>query len=261
MNLEEITPLILSFNEQANLRDTLNQLSWAHEIVVVDCFSDDDTVEIIQSFPNTRLVQRKFDSHTDQWDFGLTQVKTTWTLAMDADYRCTSELSVELQNLSPAKDAYRIGFHFAIFGKRLRTSMYPPRVSLFQTRKFQYVGDGHTQLLKIVDGKSVGALSSRFVHDDRKPINRWIQSQYKYADLELEKLTSTPFNELSWKDKIRCRIVFAPILTMFYCLIYKRLIFDGWAGIYYTLQRVIAEMILSLKLVDYKFRTVREDTR
>ena len=58
--LDQITPLILTYNEAPNIARTLAGLSWAKEIVVVDSFSDDETVEIARSFPQVRVVQTSF---------------------------------------------------------------------------------------------------------------------------------------------------------------------------------------------------------
>ena len=59
-----------------------------------------------------------------------------------------------------------------------------------------------------------------------------------------------PPAELNWKDRIRTRIVIAPFLTLFYCLFAKGLLLEGWRGIFYTLQRTYAELVLSLAILD-----------
>src|SRR5215510_832543 len=101
--LDQITPLILTYNEAPNIGRTLEQLRWARDIVVVDSFSADNTVEIASSFPQVRVLQRKFDSHEKQWNFGLqeTGIATKWVLALDADYFVTDELVEELKSLVP----------------------------------------------------------------------------------------------------------------------------------------------------------------
>ena len=80
--------IILTYNEAPNIARALGGLSWAKEIVVVDSFSEDETVEIATSFPQVRVVQRAFDCHRNQWEFGLkeTGISTPWVLALDADY-------------------------------------------------------------------------------------------------------------------------------------------------------------------------------
>tara|TARA_A100000171_G_scaffold8751_1_gene6494 strand:+ start:574 stop:1422 length:849 start_codon:yes stop_codon:yes gene_type:complete len=254
MNLNEITPLILTYNEQDNLTRTLAALNWAKQIVIVDSGSDDKTLEIASEFANVKLVTRSFDSHTNQWNFGLSKVSTEWVLTLDADYQCTPELVAELRDLNDGENAYAIGFNFLVFGRKLRGSIYPPRVCLFPVGNFQYRQDGHTQLLDLSGIDQPPTLDHRLNHDDRKPVARWLRSQCKYADLEVEKLFATDRKALGWKDRIRTWIVLAPPLTLVYCLFAKGMILDGWAGLYYTLQRVIAELILSLKLLDYRLR-------
>src|SRR5689334_16321479 len=104
--LDQITPLILTYNEAPNIARALASLSWAKEIVVVDSFSDDKTVAIAQSFANVRVMQRVFDNHRNQWEFGLkeTGITTPWVLALDADYVVSNDVVAALAELHPAID-------------------------------------------------------------------------------------------------------------------------------------------------------------
>ncbi len=249
MKLSSITPLILTVNEASNLPRTLEHLRWAEEIVIVDSGSTDETKHFAQANSKVRFLMRPFDDHSRQWNFGLSKVTTEWTLALDADYFCPRGLAEELQSLNLTTDAYAADFTYAIGGHPLRGALYPRRVVLFKTRSFQYVQDGHTQRLQLA-GALVGQLKTRIIHDDRKPLSRWLTSQAKYASLEADKLTALPSHQLSWKDRLRRQIIWAAPLTFFYCLLGKRLVLDGWPGVYYSLQRTYAELLLSLELLD-----------
>src|ERR671912_271723 len=101
--LDQITPLVLTYNEAPNIARTLSALSWARDIVVVDSFSDDETVKIASSVPRVRVFQRAFDCHRNQWEFGLkeTGITTPWVLALDADYVISDKLGAELKTLQP----------------------------------------------------------------------------------------------------------------------------------------------------------------
>src|SRR5215213_632235 len=147
--LDQITPLILTFNEAPNITRALGALSWARDIVLVDSFSDDDTVAIAKSFPRVRVFQRGFDSHRNQWDFGLkeTGISTPWVLALDADYIVSDELVVELKNKTPGTETagYRANFVYCIKGRKLRSGIYPPVTVLYRREAATYVQDGHTQ--------------------------------------------------------------------------------------------------------------------
>jgi hypothetical protein len=250
MDLSEITPLVLTYNEEINIKRTLDAVRWARQVVIIDSESTDRTLEFITGYPNARVVKRPFDSLMAQFNFGLEQVETPWVINLDADFICPDSLPAELQQLVPEFNAYQAGFKFCINGKPLRGSMLPPRVMLFRKDLFRFKQDGHTHRLDCKE--ETGWLKSIFLHDDRKPIARWLAMQFRYTDLEVEKLlTSTP-DELNWQDKLRGKIIWAPLLTPFYCLIRRGLILDGWPGLFYTMQRVYAELLLSMKLLEKK---------
>ncbi len=247
---DQITPLILTFNEAPNIGRTLERLDWAKEIVVLDSYSTDETLEIVKAFPRTRVVERKFDTHSAQWNYGLDQCTTEWVLALDADYVLDEDFIGELRGFQPQSGimAYVGRFRYCVQGRPLRATLYPPRVLLFSKRRCRYEQDGHTQALR-VDGNT-GWLRGHVNHDDRKPLSRWLWAQDRYALLEVAKLTSTPPGRLSLQDRIRYSAVLAPPIIFFYTMFCKGLILDGWPGWYYVFQRTLAEMILSLRLVE-----------
>ena len=98
----------------------------------------------------------------------------------------------------------------------------------------------------------VGQVTSRVLHDDRKPLSRWLASQVKYAEQESELLLGRAANELRIEDRLRRMIVITPWLVPLYCLTVGRGALDGRAGIYYALQRGVAESLLALKLIEAK---------
>ncbi|HEX7771047.1 MAG TPA: glycosyltransferase family 2 protein, partial [Pyrinomonadaceae bacterium] len=203
--LNQITPLILTYNEAPNIARALAGLSWAKEIVLVDSFSDDETVEIARSVPQVRIVQRAFDCHRNQWEFGLkeTGISTPWVLALDADYVVTSEFVEELERLRPDPDiaGYRAGFIYCINGKKLRSGIYPPVTVLYRRDAASYVQDGHTQRVAIQG--TIEELQMPLLHDDRKSLRRWFNSQKHYTELEAQKLRTADRLELSRVDRIR----------------------------------------------------------
>jgi glycosyltransferase involved in cell wall biosynthesis len=250
--LDQITPLILTYNEAANIGRTLAGLTWASDIVVVDSFSDDETLEIASSFPQVRVFQRAFDSHRNQWEFGLREsgMKTPWVLALDADYIVTNETIEEMKQLEPdaRTAAYRANFIYCVHGRKLHSGIYPPVTVLYRHEAASYVQDGHTQRV-VVDGP-VKDLSAPFLHDDRKALSRWLYSQALYAELEAYKLLAANRQTLSFIDRLRLWTIVLPPAALFYCLIIRGGIFDGWPGLYYAFQRALAELMLSLYLLD-----------
>lgn len=251
MNLHHITPLILTWNEEPNLRRCLERLQWAREVLVVDSGSTDMTTAIAAEFSNVRLIVRAFDDHTTQWNFGVDATGTPWVLSLDCDYVLGAGFELELSRLREAEDmdAYHASFRYLIFGKALRACLYPPRAVLFRKDRCRYVADGHTQILQVGSGRA-GQLATRIDHDDRKPLSRWFSSQDKYACLEAEKLLALPSSALSFQDRIRRTMILGPVVVFFYTLLGRQAVLDGWAGWYYTFQRTLAEIMLSLRLLE-----------
>ncbi len=256
MDLEQITPLILTFNEEPNLDRTLRALTWAREVVVLDSGSTDRTNDICASYPNVRVVVRKFDSHSRQWNYGLQEcgIRTEWVLALDADYHATPELVEEFRQLQPddTVSGYRTGFRYCVEGKPLSGTLYPPVVTLYRRARAHYIQDGHTQRA-VIQGTVVDARNI-LLHDDRKALARWLGSQDKYATLEVDLLAKHPWGKLSWQDRIRRMIFVAPILVPLYCLTVGKGYKDGWHGLFYAMHRGVAEAILSLKLLEAKYK-------
>jgi glycosyltransferase involved in cell wall biosynthesis len=255
----DITPLVLTFNEAPNLGRTLEALSWAREVVVLDSGSTDATLDIARGFPNVRVVQRAFDDFASQFSAGAAACRTSWVLALDADHVLSPELVDELKTWQPTEGvcAYFGRFLYCIASRPLRASLYPPRIVLFRQGQCRYVQDGHHQILEYPG--VAGWLSGPVLHDDRKPLGRWLADQDRYARMEAEKLSTTRPETLSWADRCRQQVVMAPPLVFLGTLLVKGVIFDGWRGWFYVCQRTIAELMLSLRLAEAKLQKVRRD--
>lgn len=258
--LEQITPLILTYNEASNIERTLKRLNWARDIVIVDSFSEDNTLAIVSQFSQARVFQRKFDTHQHQWNFGLkeTGVSSEWVLALDADYLLTPQLVEELKGLRPATrtKGYRAKFVYCINGQPLNGSAYPSVTVLYRRDNSTYVQDGHTQRISVTG--EVKDLLSPILHDDRKPLSHWVQAQSRYMKLEAEKLSHAEPDQLGWADRLRKMRLVAPFVMLFYCLFVKGALLNGRIGIYYALQRMFSELLLSLYLLEQDLNRLRQ---
>lgn len=254
-SLEDITPVILTFNEEANIERTLGRLSWARDIVIVDSGSTDATLEIARKATRVRVIHHRFDTHAAQWNFAIEQtgVRTKWILALDADYVLSDEIIAEMaaSDLGNAFDAYRANFVYCVNGKPLRGTLYPPVTVLFQAGRARYVQAGHTQRLAI-EGR-LGLFRGKILHDDRKPLARWLSAQQRYASLEADHLLGASEKPRP-QDRLRRMGWPAPIAVFLYMLVGKGCLFDGWAGWYYVLQRTLAETMIALEVIDRRLR-------
>lgn len=252
--IDAVTPLLITFDEGPNIARTLEKLSWARRIVVVDSGSTDGTLDVLKRFPQVVCFNRKFDTFAKQCNFGLMQIRTEWVLSLDADYELSTELVQELHDLvqEDSVAGYRAAFVYRIYGKPLRGTLYPPRVVLHRVKSGSYKSEGHGHRVSLT-GKVLD-LRGTIYHDDRKPLSRWMASQQSYARVEADYLLSSVPRSLPMPDRIRRMAWPAPLLILPYVLFAKGCILDGWPGWYYALQRFLAEAIIALEMIDRRLR-------
>lgn len=250
MNFTEISVLVITCNEEANIRRFLEGMAWAEKILVVDSGSTDATLAVCAEFSHVRVVHRVFDSFANQCNFGLGLLDTPWVLSCDADYIAEPDFATAVRALDGEVDGYTISFSYCIHGKPIRSGLYPARTALYRKAAGFYYNDGHGHKVKI-RGK-VLPFPSRLLHDDRKPLTRWLGSQGNYAAQEAVKLMSADYKGLPFQDKLRCTGWAAPIGMLFYCLILKGGLLDGWSGMFYAMQRTYAEILLALEILEQR---------
>lgn len=248
--LARVTPIVITWNEEVNVGRVLDGLAWADEVAVIDSGSTDRTLDIVASNPRARVLVRPFTSHSEQWNYALENVKSEWVLTLDADYILSEEIIAEMDGLRPDVDTggYASRFVYCSLGTPLRGSLYPPKVVLFKRVFGSFAQEGHTQRLVLT--KAVQRLRSPILHDDRKPLSRWLAAQDRYAALEAQRLLDHRLRDLDWMDRMRRLLVFAAPLAFVYSLLIKGTLLDGRAGLYYSLQRATAEGILAMKLCE-----------
>jgi glycosyltransferase involved in cell wall biosynthesis len=259
--LQDITPVLLTYNEAPNIRRTLSHLGWARTVVVVDSGSSDGTLDELARWPNVQVFSRPFDTHANQWRYAesSTGITTSWILRLDADYQVNDELVEELRTLNPEAEinAYSIAFDYAIFSRKLRASLYPRNTLLLRRGHFSVRDNGHTESW-FVDGV-VKDLRARVLHNDWKDAQFWLSAQNRYMSRELGKISEN--GRLRLRDRLRLIPPLMPISIFLYCLFGKGLILNGRAGLYYALQRLVAEGVLSLMVLEKVLRPKNELTQ
>jgi hypothetical protein len=95
-------------------------------------------------------------------------------------------------------------------------------------------------------------------HDDRKSLSHWFNSQQRYAKKEAEYLLASDRTALRGTDKIRLAAWPAPLGIFLYTLVLKGCLLDGWPGWYYALQRLLAETLIALEIVERRLLQRRQ---
>ncbi|HKY32621.1 MAG TPA: glycosyltransferase family 2 protein [Candidatus Polarisedimenticolia bacterium] len=117
-----ITVIVPTFNEQENIEDCLRSVQWADEILVVDSFSTDATLDIARRF-TVRILQREYVNSASQKNWAIPQAAHRWVMVVDSDERVTPELRDEILGLlesGPDSDGYVIRRVNHFLGRRIR---------------------------------------------------------------------------------------------------------------------------------------------
>jgi glycosyltransferase involved in cell wall biosynthesis len=119
--MTKITAIIPTLNEEIHIADAIKSVKFADEIIVIDSFSTDKTIEIAEKL-QVKIIKRKFDDFSSQKNFAIDQASYDWIYILDADERVTPEVEKEiLEAVKSPKDF--VGFFvrrtFYFCGKRL----------------------------------------------------------------------------------------------------------------------------------------------
>jgi len=186
----KITAIILTLNESIHLKRCLDSVkNVADTIVVVDCFSTDDTVDIAQSYEAV-ILQRKWTNHADQFNWALTQLSpdTQWVLRIDADEYLTVDLASEIKDRLPAIDADIDGVYLnrrMTFQRRLikHGGIFPVRIlRLFRHGSGQCENRLMDEHIKVEGGTTT--FSAELIDDNLNSLSWWTEKHNKYSSLE-----------------------------------------------------------------------------
>lgn len=190
MNQVPISIVVIAKNEQNNLPECLESVQWAKEIVVVDGYSSDRTVEIARHYTD-KIFSREMDVEGKHRNFAYAQATQPWILSLDADERVGSELKSELEEIVRRNDSAYAGYSIPIktfIGKRWisRAGYYPARkLRLHRKGKFRYE-EASVHPRAFLDGKEA-PLKGDIFHYGFRDFSHFIEKLNNQTTLEAEK--------------------------------------------------------------------------
>ncbi|MGH7783004.1 MAG: glycosyltransferase family 2 protein [Candidatus Binatia bacterium] len=255
MSPSTISAIVVCFNEEENIGRCLNSIKWCDEIVVVDSYSTDGTVEICRRFTDI-VIQRKWTGYRDQKEFAHSQATKDWVLLVDSDEEVTPELQKEIQQAVTVQGASCSGYllpRLAFYLERWwrRGGWYPDYdIRLFRRDKARWGGsDPHEKI--IVDGP-VRRLTHPLLHYSYRNIEDHIQ--------RINRFTSISSRELC-KEKKRWRLVDAmtrPAWRFFRSYVLKRGFMEGFAGFHVAVTAAVYVFLKYAKLWELELEERKE---
>ncbi len=181
--MKKITALIPCKNEEINIRDCLESVKWADEILVVDSGSTDRTLAIVREYTDC-ILEHEYVNSAAQKNWAIPQTRHEWILIVDADERVTPELAGEIQELlrkGPEAAAYRIYRRNHFLGKEIKHCGWnrDDVTRFFKKSNARYPEKNvHADLL--VDGK-VSVLKGRLLHYTCRDLDAYVKKWERYT--------------------------------------------------------------------------------
>jgi len=127
--MPKLSVVVICYNEEGVIGKSLSSVQWADEIIVVDSYSTDGTLEIVRQFTH-RAYQHTWEGYGKQKNRALTYASCPWVLSLDADEVVSPELGREIRDLlkkEPAETAFWIPRMTFYLGRFLRHAWHPDR--------------------------------------------------------------------------------------------------------------------------------------
>lgn len=195
----KLSIIILTFNEEQNIKkclESLHQIS--DDIVIIDSYSDDKTLEICKE-NNCRIYSNKFINHALQMNWGLKNIefKNKWILRLDADERMPNKLIKEILTLKPSNDVngYYINKRMYWMNKWLRFGrMYPHYIlRLFRNGSGKY--EEKTEEHLIIRGTCLKLKNDFYEKNEKNMVSFFTQKHMQTAEGEVNEILEISNNQ------------------------------------------------------------------
>lgn len=263
---------ILTYNEELDIAACIESALLSDDVVVVDSYSSDRTVEIASRY-DIRVVQHRFESHGRQRTWMLEEVpaKHDWIYILEADERMTPELFQEC--LEAIKTSEYVGYYAAervmFMGRWIRHSTQYPRyqLRLLQRGKVWFTDYGHTER-EVCEG-ATNFLKETYPHyTSGKGLSRWIDKHNRYSTDEAEEtLRQLQQGSVNWRElffgrsevqrrralkDLSLRLPFRPLVRFLYMYFFLGGVLDGKAGFTWCTLQAFYEYLILLKVWELK---------
>jgi len=241
--MQRVTAVLITLNEELNLKRTLPQLSWCDEIIVVDSGSTDNTVQLCRNF-GCKVVHRAFDGYGSQKKYAVSLSRNNWILSLDADEVLSDELVDEIKNemLAPKAAGYLLPMNLVFLGK-----------------EFTFGKESNRFFLRLFN-KQLGNFNDRKVHEGIELIGEKIKFKnkilhYSYQDISqyFKKLnTYSSFGAKLAFEKGKNKSIFnivttIPLNFLKYYILHGNLL-NGANGFYWSIFNTYYHLIKYLKI-------------
>jgi glycosyltransferase involved in cell wall biosynthesis len=243
MNKVPVSVAIITHNEAERIRDCLQSVTWAEEVVVIDAESSDATVAICREH-NAAVHVRPWPGFARQKQFAMDQCRNEWVLSLDADERVMPELRDAVTTAIRTEegwDGFRLARRSYFLHRWIRHGGWYPgyQVRLFKKSKTR-VSQTRVHEGFLVDGR-VGVLQGDIEHDSHPSLESSIAKLNRYSTLEaLDRLER---KKVRWFD-----FIVHPLSAFWRKYIAQSGFRDGLPGLLLSWISALLNMVMYMKL-------------
>jgi glycosyltransferase involved in cell wall biosynthesis len=225
----KISAVLITFNEEKNIRQAIESAGWADEILIVDSESGDRTREIAESL-GAKVIVQKWLGFAKQKQFAVDSAANDWIFSLDADERVSGELREEilrLKNSAPSADGYKISRLSFYMNRPIRHGGWYPdwQMRFFNRQKGVWKDVLIHESVEMSDGARVEKLKGDILHysvENAAQHHRMIGE--RYAPLAAQKMFE------DGKRTSQAKIFFAGFVAFIQTYFLKLGFLDGFAG-------------------------------
>jgi glycosyltransferase involved in cell wall biosynthesis len=227
-----LSAAIITKNEEANLRRTLESIRWANEIVVVDSGSTDKTVDIASAF-GAKVIREEWRGFGRQKNYAIEQCTSEWVFSLDADEEVSEALAQEITHLleeSPEADAYFVPRRNLFLGRWIRHGGYYPDPKLRLFRKGAAWFEERAVHEAMLYSGAARTLQGNLIHHAYPTLENYIEHMNRYSTLGADQAaakgkTSRSLPAFLWN------VLLNPAATFVYNYIFRLGFLDGREGL------------------------------
>jgi (heptosyl)LPS beta-1,4-glucosyltransferase len=252
---ETLSVVLTTLNEERNIDRCLASVAWADDIVVVDSFSRDATVERARRYTQ-RVYQHEYPGSSRQVERGIGYATGDWVLVIDADEEVTPELAQEIGHIleTPAEKRGAVGYDVPrkvnAFGKWLVAGGWYPDYQFRFFRKDSYRAEHQEVHGGFAPTGPRGRLSSFLLHYTYETIHDYMAKINDYTSLHVANiLKERPEAHVPWH-----KLILSPLSHFLRMFVSKKGYRDGFHGFVLALLDAVYALLLYAKLWEYRMR-------
>lgn len=226
---EKLSVLLPTFNNAAIIRPTLESIKWADEILVVDSFSTDTTLDICREY-GARVIQHEYIQSAKQKNWAIPQCAHEWVLEIDSDEvlepGAEDEIRRQISDAPSNVHAFAIRRKNHVFGQWIRAAnLYPDAQTRLFRRELGRLEDKEVHAHLEVPGE-VRTLTTHILHYGMTSLSKQLSNLDRYSRYQADELKKSG-KRFRWSQ-----VVFRPAAVFGYYYFWKLGFLAGYRGLW-----------------------------